>query len=179
MPIRCAVAGLNRGSLFVERLANNPHCEVVAVCDRLPQKLAEHSGIAGFVDFREMLDKARPEVVAIITPGPDHGPESLAALEAGVHVLVETPNVYSVAEAEAVVTAARAGGLKYMLAEDYPYTGAALRLREIVDEGGSGRSWGRLASTLTTADAGCWRTRAAIPCRGSASASRESSRAGA
>jgi predicted dehydrogenase len=136
MPLRCAVAGLNRGREFARLLSENPHCEVVGVCDPRPEALAGFSGIPGFAEFGEMLDAARPDVVAIITPGPDHGPQSLAALEAGCHVLVETPNVYSLQEAQDVVAAARRKGLKYMLAENYVYMGWCERAAEVV---GSGR----------------------------------------
>lgn len=95
MSLRCAVAGLGRGTLFVNMLQANADCEVVAVCDPRPEKLAEQSGIQGFADFDEMLDATTPDIVAIITPGPLHAEQSLAALAAGVNVLVETPNVYS------------------------------------------------------------------------------------
>lgn len=135
MPLRCAVTGLNRGSLFVRMLAEHPLCEVVAVCDDRPQKLTEFPDLQGFTDFAQMLDQVRPDVVAIVTPGPRHAPQSLAALAAGAHVLVETPNVYSVAEAEAVVQAARAAGRNYMLAEDYIYMPWCRRLAEMLAGG--------------------------------------------
>lgn len=145
MPLRCAVAGLNRGAGFVQRLQANAHCEVVAVCDARPAKLAEYTGIEGYTDFQQMLDHARPDVVAIITPGPTHAPLTLAALEAGAHVLCETPNVYSAAEAEAVVSLVRRQGLKYMLAEDYIYMGWCGRLAERVAEGVLGEIIGGMA----------------------------------
>ncbi|MCD6359633.1 MAG: Gfo/Idh/MocA family oxidoreductase [Armatimonadetes bacterium] len=145
MKLRCAVVGLNRGSKFIELLQANPDCEVVAVCDARPEKLAEQSGIEGFTDYDEMLEKAAPDVVAIITPGPTHAPLSLAALQAGAHVLVETPNVYSAEEAEAVVSLARERGLKYMLAEDYIYMGWCGRLAEVVAEGALGEILGGMA----------------------------------
>ncbi len=135
MPIRCAVAGLNRGSKFVEMLRKNPHCEVVAVCDGRPEKLAQFPDLPGFAEFRQMLHEVTPDVAVIITPGPAHAEQSLAALEAGANVLVETPNVYSAREAEAIVGAARRKSLKYMLAEDYIYMGWCRELAKIVESG--------------------------------------------
>ncbi len=145
MSLRGAVAGLNRGSLFVKLLRANPHCEVVALCDPRPQKLEEHSGIAGFGDFDEMLDAVRPDLVAVITPGPAHAPQSIAALGAGAHVLVETPNVYSADQAREIVGLARERGLKYMLAEDYIYMGWCGRLEALVAEGALGEIIGGMA----------------------------------
>jgi len=49
-----------------------------------------------------MLDETKPDLVAVITPGPLHAPQSIAALEAGAHVLVETPNVYSADQAREI-----------------------------------------------------------------------------
>jgi predicted dehydrogenase len=145
MSLRCAVAGLNRGAQFVRLLQANEHCEVVAVCDARPAKLEEFAPIAGFTEFDAMLEEARPDLVAIITPGPLHAPQSLAALEAGAHVLVETPNVYSAEQARAIVELTRARGLKYMLAEDYIYMGWCGRLAEVVATGTLGEIIGGMA----------------------------------
>ncbi|MFP4250668.1 MAG: Gfo/Idh/MocA family protein [Armatimonadota bacterium] len=145
MPLRCAVAGLNRGARFVEKLKANPDCEVVAVCDPREEKLAEHPDAEGFAEFGAMLEEASPDLVAIITPGPLHAPQSIAAMEAGAHVLVETPNVYSVEEARAVVEAARGHDRRYMLAEDYIYMGWCGRLAERIAEGALGEIIGGMA----------------------------------
>ncbi len=145
MSLRCAVAGLNRGVNFVERLQANPNCEVVAVCDPRPEKLAEHPDAEGFEDFDAMLAGARPDLVAIITPGPLHAPQSIAALDAGAHVLCETPNVYSADEARGVVEMARARDRRYMLAEDYIYMGWCGRLAKLIAEGALGEIIGAMA----------------------------------
>ncbi len=145
MSLRCAVAGLNRGAGFVMRLRQNPHCEVVAVCDTRAEKLAEHPGIAGFTDFQRMLDEVRPDVVAIITPGPLHAPQAMAALQAGAHVLVETPNVYSAGQAREIVDLVRERGLKYMLAENLVYMGWCQRLKTAVEDGVLGEIIGGMA----------------------------------
>ncbi len=145
MSLRCAVAGLNRGSNFVQRLQENPNCEVVAVCDPRPEKLAEHPDAEGFEDFDAMLEGAEPDLVAIITPGPLHAPQSIAALDAGAHVLCETPNVYSAEEARGVVEMARKRDRRYMLAEDYIYMGWCGRLAALIGEGALGEIIGAMA----------------------------------
>ena len=145
MPLRCAVAGLNRGATFVQKLQANPDCEVVAVCDPRPEKLAEHPDAEGFEDFDAMLAGAQPDLVALITPGPLHAPQSIAALDAGAHVLCETPNVYSADEARGVVEMARARDRRYMLAEDYIYMGWCGRLANLIDEGALGEIIGAMA----------------------------------
>ena len=145
MPLRCAVAGLNRGSMFVEKLNANADCEVVAVCDARQEKLAEHPDAEGFGDFEAMLEAVEPDLVAIITPGPLHAPQSIATLQSGAHVLVETPNVYSAEQARQVIEAARERDLRYMLAEDYIYMGWCGRLAERIAEGVLGEIIGGMA----------------------------------
>ena len=133
--LRCGVVGLGRGRLFVEKLAALPDCEVVAVCDPDEAKLADLAFLAGYTDYERLLAEAAPDLVAVISPGPDHAPQSLLALERGIHVISETPCVYSLEEAAALAAAVRRSGCKFMLAEDYIFMGWVERWREIVAAG--------------------------------------------
>jgi len=92
-----------------------------------------------------MLNEVKPDLVAIITPGPAHAPQSIAALRAGAHVLVETPNVYSADQAREIVGLVRERGLKYMLAEDYVFMGWCERISRVVREGELGEILGGMA----------------------------------
>jgi predicted dehydrogenase len=145
MSLRCAVAGLNRGRIYADLIAAHPECDLVAVCDERPAQLESWQHLATFTSFDEMLAQTQPDMVAIITPGPQHAPQSIAALQAGAHVFVETPNVYSVEEADRIVKLARAGNLKYTLAEDYVYMEWCRRLIELVREGELGEIIGAAA----------------------------------
>jgi predicted dehydrogenase len=133
--LRCGVSGLGRGRIFVEKLNATPDCEVVAVCDPNPRALEPFAGLDCYADYERMLAEAHLDLVAVISPGPDHAPQSLLALEHGVHVLSETPCVYALDEAAAIVAAVRRTGLRYMLSEDYVTMGWVQRLRELVDSG--------------------------------------------
>jgi len=133
--LRCGVVGLGRGRLFVERLNAQPDCRVTAVCDTNERAFAGLSGPECYTDFERMLDSEPLDVVAIVGPGPVHAPQSIQALERGLHVITETPCVYSLAEAAAVVKAVRRSGLKYMLAEDYLYAGFVQQFRAAIDAG--------------------------------------------
>jgi len=134
MKLRCGVAGLGRGKAFIKAFANIEECEVVAVCDPNP---ATHEGLSGLKTYREyeqFLDESL-DIVAIISPGPVHAKQSLAALERNINVICETPCVYSIEEAQAVVKAVEKTGLKYMLAENYIWMGWFTALQEMAAEG--------------------------------------------
>jgi predicted dehydrogenase len=135
MKLRVGVSGLGRGASFVQKLSSLEQCEVVAVCDPNPKALAAFAALQTFTDYDEFLAKSALDVVACIGPGPTHCPQALAALNAGVHVISETPCVYSADEAAQIVAAVERTGLKYMLSEDYIFMGWCQRLKELVSAG--------------------------------------------
>lgn len=134
MKYRCGVVGLGRGRQFVKAFNANQHCEMIAVCDPSPRTLEPFQGVKTHTEFEAFLDE-NLDVVAIISPGPVHAEQSLAALERGAHVLCETPCVYSIDEAKRVVEAVRRTGRKYMLAENYIWQGWCQTLLRMADEG--------------------------------------------
>jgi predicted dehydrogenase len=92
---------------------------VVALCDvdgrTLTTAAEEVSDMANaapkkYEDFRELLDKEKPEVVIIATPDHWHALPAVAALKSGAHVFVEKPTGHTVAESRAIVKAAKESG---------------------------------------------------------------------
>jgi predicted dehydrogenase len=61
-----------------------------------------------YEDFRELLDKEKPEVVIVASPDHWHALLAIAALKAGAHVFVEKPTGHTVNESRAMLQAARA-----------------------------------------------------------------------
>ena len=61
-------------------------------------------------DFRELLEKEKPEIVVIATPDHWHALISIAALKAGAHVFVEKPTGHTVRESRAMLNAAKESG---------------------------------------------------------------------
>ena len=75
---------------------------------RAARSAAELGGLPEFGDYDEALRATRPDVVSINTYPDTHAPYARAALEAGCHVFCEKPLAKTVAEAQALVDAARA-----------------------------------------------------------------------
>src|SRR6476659_8658576 len=80
---------------------------------------------------------ADPEIDAIYNPLPNglHAEWTIAALEAGKHVLCEKPFTANTTEAEAVAAVAARTGLVVTEAFHYRYHPLAMRMREIVESG--------------------------------------------
>ena len=134
MNLRCGVVGLGRGRLFADVFSEARGCEVVAVCDPNPATFERFSGLATCTRYEDFLDE-KLDIAAIVSPGPVHAAQSVAALERGVNVLCETPCVYTREEASRVLEAVRKSGLKYMLAENYIWMGWFAALQRMAAEG--------------------------------------------
>ena len=136
--LRVGVAGLRRGRTFVDLFNQHPGCEVTAVCDASEVALAPYRHLAAHTSYEAFLAEGL-DIVAVITPGPAHAEQSIMALEAGADVLCETPCVYSLDEARAVVDATRRTGRRFMLAEDYVWMGWAVHVKRQADAGALGQ----------------------------------------
>jgi len=60
-----------------------------------------------YTDYRELLQKEKPEIVIVATPDHWHALCCIAAIEAGAHVYVEKPIGHTIREGRAMVNAAR------------------------------------------------------------------------
>jgi predicted dehydrogenase len=76
--------------------------------DRANQVAAEH-GAQAFGHFRDMTGKV--DIVVVAVPTESHAAITMPLLEAGVHALVEKPIAQTVAEAGALIAAAKTAGV--------------------------------------------------------------------
>ncbi|MBM3477335.1 MAG: Gfo/Idh/MocA family oxidoreductase [Armatimonadetes bacterium] len=94
--------------------------DLVAVCDASEEMAREIAHIYGarewFTDHERFLAEADIEAALIPVPDPFHAPLTIAALEAGKHVLVEKPLALDVPEAEAMCEAAEHAGRQLQIA---------------------------------------------------------------
>ena len=75
-------------------------CEVSALCSRSPSELATEMELPHFTDHRELIGSGLCDAVLIATPTFRHFEIGAAALEAGLHVMMEKPIGLSVKEGE-------------------------------------------------------------------------------
>jgi predicted dehydrogenase len=104
--------------------------EIAAICDlseEVRTACAREYGVAQtFATWQELLEKPL-DAVLVLTSG-SHAPIAIAAAKAGMHVMVEKPMCFSVAEGQAMVAAADAAGVRLMVAYNKRYDPAYLRL---------------------------------------------------
>lgn len=142
--IKVAVIGC--GSIAIHRhipeYANNAHVELVAFCDPVverAQAMADKYGGQAYADYKEMLAGKDIDAVSVCTPNALHAPISIAAAEAGCHVLCEKPMAVSTAEGEAMIKAAKDNGVLLMIGHNQRYMAPHVKAKEILQDGSLGR----------------------------------------
>src|SRR5689334_2719747 len=88
--------------------------EVVAVCDAnltRAQSVAKDFRVPrAYGDYKELLADRDIDVVSVGLPNALHAPVTIAALDAGKHVLCEKPFAISTAQAQQMIEAAKRAG---------------------------------------------------------------------
>ncbi len=135
---KVAVIGLGMGRGHARAAADNPKADLVAVCDIDKGKLEQYAtefDCAGYGDYRKMLREQKLDIVSVSLPNVLHKPVTVAALNAGAHVICEKPMAMNTREAEQMAAVARAKRRKLMINLSYRFTGAAKALKKVVDSG--------------------------------------------
>src|SRR5438093_6342197 len=86
-----------------------PRCELTAVCSTSPQKLEPYraKGLRIFDRGEKLIDSRDVDAVIIATPHYQHTALGIAALEAGLHLMVEKPISAHKADAERLIAVAK------------------------------------------------------------------------
>ncbi|GAA3778505.1 Gfo/Idh/MocA family oxidoreductase [Plantactinospora mayteni] len=123
-PVRFGLVGTGAmAALTGKVLAQYPNSVVTAVSSRtrdsatrLAIELEKLSGepVTGYEDVDEMIASGRCDAIAVMTPDHLHAEPTVAAAAAGLHVLIEKPLATSVADADRMVAAVRAAGVRAM-----------------------------------------------------------------
>jgi predicted dehydrogenase len=113
--------------------------ELVAIAGRNEEAViaaaARYGYKRAYTDWRDML--ADDEVKLFDNGGPNdtHAEPSIAAAEAGKHVLCEKPLARTAEEAKTMLDAVQKAGVKHMVAYNYRFVPAIRQIRELIDSG--------------------------------------------
>jgi predicted dehydrogenase len=135
--IKIAIAGAGYiANIHALAVKSNPDIELSAVVDKFPDKaqaFADKFGIKPQFDTVErLLENGEVDALVIGTPNYLHSPQTIAALNAGVHVMVEKPMAMNANEAQQMVEASHKSGALLMVAHCWRFDPEVLWLREQV-----------------------------------------------
>lgn len=98
----------------------NPHVKVIGLAeirDGIAEAYAERHGFDCriFTDYRDLIAMQGVDAITVCTPNNLHAPISIAAIEAGKHVLCEKPMASTIADAEAMLAASEQADVRAMM----------------------------------------------------------------
>ena len=102
------------------------------------KELAEQYGGKVYPSWRDLLADPEIDAVSVCAANNAHAEITIAALEAGKHVLCEKPMATTLAECEAMVAAAKKSGKYLMIGHNQRLAKAHARARKLVEEGAIG-----------------------------------------
>ena len=131
------------GKAHIKGVLGNVTCKLYGICDVCQETLdavaAEHPGVVTSTDYRAFLADPNVDVVIVGTPDFVHAEQSVAALEAGKHVLCEKPLAMGMADVEKIVAAVEKSSAKFMIGQVCRYAPGFRKAKELVDEGKIGK----------------------------------------
>src|SRR5262249_51027042 len=142
--VRLAIVGCgNISQLNAPGYLQHPRCDVVALCDTMPERATRRAREWGitpriYSDFKQVLDDPAIDAVELLTPTWMHADQIVGALGVGKHVSAQKPLAVSVAEADRIADAVGRGGAPFGVPETFSYPPPILKAKELLDSGAIG-----------------------------------------
>ncbi|TWI55900.1 Gfo/Idh/MocA family protein [Halalkalibacter nanhaiisediminis] len=140
------VAVIGCGSIAKNRhlpeYVNNKDVEIVAVCDIVAERAKEFADLykaTAYTRYEELLANPSIDAVSVCTPNYLHAPISIAAFQAGKHVLCEKPMATSRSDAENMIKAAQENDKKLMIAHNQRFVPSHQKARQLIENGEVGK----------------------------------------
>ncbi|MCL2379072.1 MAG: Gfo/Idh/MocA family oxidoreductase [Defluviitaleaceae bacterium] len=122
-------------------MKQEPGVELVAFCDIVEeraQKGAKEFGAPGakvYTNYKDLLKDASIDAVHVLTPNVSHMEITIAAMEAGKHVMCEKPMAATTADAEKMMEARERTGKLLTIGYQYRHNHENAIAKSVVDEG--------------------------------------------
>ena len=138
---RCKVAliGLGRwGSAYADVLAQLHHAELVGISDLDKNNikiLGSKLGTRSYLNYKEMLDKEKPEAVFVCTADWEHLGPCLEIIERDMHLFVEKPLAMNLSDGKEIVEAANSKKIKFSVGHILRFDPRYYKVYELVKNG--------------------------------------------
>lgn len=112
-----------------------PEVEIAAICDRAEEKarsVADQFGLLRvYTDWKEMIERERPDFVDIITPPDTHEEMCAFAAAKSIHAVCQKPLAPSFESARRIVETAESAGVRLMVHENFRWQPWYRTIKEI------------------------------------------------
>ena len=144
--MKYALIGCGRISPNHIAAATNNKLDIVAICDIVPENMEDKilkfklpETVNQYTDYKEMLEKESPELVAICTESGKHAQVALDCIEHGCNCIIEKPIALSIADADAIINAAIKNHVKVSACHQNRFNKSVQIIREAIDMNRFGR----------------------------------------
>lgn len=132
--MKIAFAGTGYINKVHARAAQAAGLELTAVINHKPESMAEFGKEFGISNqyraVEDMLKDGKVDALVVSTPNYLHAPQTIAALQAGIDVMVEKPMAMNAMEAEQMMEASKKSGATLMVAHCWRFDPEVLWLKE-------------------------------------------------
>lgn len=144
--MRYAIIGCGRISPNHIAAARNNRLEIIAICDIDPSCMADKTlkfklgtDVRQYTDYTEMIEKEKPELVAICTESGKHAEIALFCIEHRCNCIIEKPIALSIADADAIISASIKYHVKVCACHQNRFNRSIQIIREAIDMNRFGR----------------------------------------
>lgn len=112
--MKYALIGCGRISFNHIQAAKNNKLEIMAVCDIVPEKMSRSdlpSNTRKYTNYKELLEKEKPDLVAVATESGKHAAIAVDCINAGCNVIIEKPIALSLKDADCIISSAKEKGV--------------------------------------------------------------------
>lgn len=146
--MKYALIGCGRIATNHMKAAVNNELEIVAVCDVIPEKMEEllakhelekNTDIKRYIDYKEMIEAEKPQLVSIATESGNHAEIALYCIDKDVNVIIEKPMAMSIEDADKIIEMAEKKGAKVSACHQNRFNIAIQELRKALEAGRFGK----------------------------------------
>ena len=129
--------------MLLPSLTSHTGAKVAAICGRNRERTGEmadkYNVPTVFTDYQEMIERGGLDALVVATPDDQHYPMTMAALDAGLHVLCEKPLASNAGQAREMLQKAETAGVKHMVLFTWRWMPHFQYMHSLVEDGYIGR----------------------------------------
>jgi len=143
--LRIALVGAGRIAVRHGDLLGNGEIEgakLAAVCDVdeiRAQQLADKHGVSAYTSMDEMMEREDLDVVSVLTPSGMHAEHVIHLAKYGRHIIVEKPMALTLDDADAMIAACDAAGIRLFVVKQNRFNVPVVKLRDALEAGRFGK----------------------------------------
>lgn len=140
-PLKVGLIGAGRiaHAHMAAYLEHSDRVQLTAVCDIREESAQEYAKLAKvdavYTDVETLLKEADIDAVDICSSHDQHPPQTIAAAEAGKHVLTEKAMAHTLQGCRDMIEATDKAGVTLMVAQNLRYTPDAAAVKQLIEEG--------------------------------------------